>query len=231
MSSGNASILSSPIEYLKGIGPLRADMLKKELEIFTFGDLLNHFPNRHIDKTRLNTIREISPQTDYIQVAGTLLSYETVGAGRAKRLVAQLKDKTGILELAWFQGINWVVKNLHIGSDYLVFGKTGFFNGKPQIVHPEIEPLVLSKPGVKNFLEPVYPSTEKLKARGFNGRQLGKCTEALFSLLKPGDLPENLPDELVQQLGLLSRYDAYRQAHFPQSPEWVEKAFRRLKFE
>lgn len=231
MSSVNASILSSPIEYLKGVGPLRADMLKKELEIFTFGDLLNHFPNRHIDKTKLNTIREISPQTDYIQVAGTLLGYETVGAGRAKRLVAQLKDKTGILELAWFQGINWVVKNLHIGSDYLVFGKTGFFNGKPQIVHPEIEPLVLSKPGVKNFLEPVYPSTEKLKVRGFNGRQLGKCTEVLFSLIKPGDLPENLPDELVQQLGLLPRYEAYRQAHFPQSPEWAAKAFRRLKFE
>ncbi|MDE3251726.1 MAG: ATP-dependent DNA helicase RecG [Bacteroidota bacterium] len=231
MSSGNASILSSPIEYLKGIGPLRADMLKKELEIFTFGDLLNHFPNRHIDKTQLNTIQEISPQTDYIQVAGTLLSYETVGAGRAKRLMAKLKDKTGILELTWFQGINWVVKNLHIGSDYLVFGKTGFFNGKPQMVHPEIEPLVLSKPGVKNFLEPVYPSTEKLKARGFNGRQLGKCTEVLFSLIKPGDLPENLPDEWVQQLGLLSRYEAYRQAHFPQSPEWAEKAFRRLKFE
>lgn len=231
MSSVNASILSSPIEYLKGVGPLRADMLKKEMEIFTFGDLLNHFPNRHIDKTKLNTIREISPQTDYIQVAGTLLSYETVGAGRAKRLVAQLKDKTGILELAWFQGINWVVKNLHIGSDYLVFGKTGFFNGKPQIVHPEIEPLVLSKPGVKNFLEPVYPSTEKLKVRGFNGRQLGKCTEVLFSLIKPGDLPENLPDELVQQLGLLPRYEAYRQAHFPQSTEWATKAFRRLKFE
>lgn len=231
MNPGNASILSSPIEYLKGVGPLRADMLKKELEIFTFGDLLNHFPNRHIDKTRLNAIREISPQTDYIQVAGTLLSYETVGAGRAKRLVAQLKDKTGILELAWFQGINWVVKNLHIGSDYLVFGKTGFFNGKPQIVHPEIEPLVLSKPGVRDFLEPVYPSTEKLKARGFNGRQLGKCTQGLFSLIKPSDLPENLPDELVQQLGLLSRYEAYQQAHFPQSTERAMKAFRRLKFE
>ncbi len=231
MQQGYASILSSPIEYLKGVGPLRGDMLKKELEIATFGDLLNHFPNRHIDKTKVNSIREIDPQTDYIQVAGTLLSYDTIGAGRAKRLVAQLKDKTGILELAWFQGINWVVKNLHVGSDYLVFGKTGFFNGKPQIVHPEIEPLVLAKPGIRNVLEPVYPTTEKLKARGFNGRQLGKLTQALFTQLTARDLPENLPEELIVQLGLMPRYEAYVQAHFPTSPEWAEKAIRRLKFE
>jgi len=153
-----ASILLSPIEYLKGVGPLRADMLKKELEIFTFGDLLEHFPHRHIDKTKVNSINEINPQTEYIQVAGTLLNYETVGAGRAKRLVAQLRDKTGIIELAWFQGISWVVKNLHVGSDYLVFGKTGFFNGKPQIVHPEIEPYVRANADGKYFLEPVYRS-------------------------------------------------------------------------
>jgi ATP-dependent DNA helicase RecG len=100
-----ASILLTPIEYLKGVGPLRGDMLKKELEIFTFGDLLEHFPHRHIDKTKVNKISEINPHTDYIQIAGTLLNYETVGAGRGKRLVAQLRDKTGIIELAWFQGL------------------------------------------------------------------------------------------------------------------------------
>lgn len=166
--------MASPIEYLKGVGPLRGDMLKKELEIFTFADLLEHFPNRHIDKTKVSRIRDIGPDTDFIQVAGTLVNYEIIGAGRSKRLIGQLKDSGGVLELAWFQGINWVIKNLHVGSDYLVFGKTGFFNGRPQIVHPEIEVYVPAKADGKSFLEPVYPSTEKLKARALNGRQIDR---------------------------------------------------------
>ena len=213
------------------MGPLRADMLKKELEIFTFGDLLEHFPNRHIDKTKVNKIKEINPQTDYIQIAGTLVSYDTVGAGRAKRLVAQLRDSTGIIELAWFQGIHWVVKNLHVGSDYLVFGKTGFFNGKPQIVHPEIEPYAAANADGRNFLEPVYPTTEKLKARGFNGRQLGKLTYTLLGLLQPKDIPENIPQDLLEKLQLMNRYDAYRNIHFPLSAELSEQSIKRIKFE
>ncbi|MEO7532116.1 MAG: ATP-dependent DNA helicase RecG [Sediminibacterium sp.] len=226
-----ASILLSPIEYLKGVGPLRADMLKKELEIFTFGDLLEHFPHRHIDKTKVNRISEINPQTEYIQIAGTLLNYETVGAGRGKRLVAQLRDNTGILELAWFQGINWVVKNLHVGSDYLVFGKTGFFNGKPQIVHPEIEPYLRANADGKNFLEPVYPTTEKLKARGFNGRQLGKLTQTLLTLLQQKDIPENIPPEVLEKLKLMNRFEAYRNIHFPASALLSEQSIQRIKFE
>jgi ATP-dependent DNA helicase RecG len=227
----NNAILSSPIEYLKGVGPLRADMLKKELEIFTFQDLLEHYPNRHIDKTKISRIKEITPQTDYIQVAGTLVSYEMIGAGRAKRLVAQLRDASGIIELAWFQGISWVLKNLHVGSDYLVFGKTGFFNGKPQIVHPEIEVYIPAKADGKNFLEPVYPSTEKLKARGFNGRQIGKLTYTLFSQLQPGDIVENIPQDIIDRFQLMNRYTAYRNIHFPASPELYQQAMERLKFE
>lgn len=227
----SSHILSSPIEYLKGVGPLRGDMLKKELAIFSFGDLLEHYPNRHIDKTRVNKIREINPQTDYIQVAGTLLHYEMIGERSGRRLVAQLRDSSGILELAWFQGINWVVKNLHIGSDYLVFGKTGFFNGKPQIVHPEIEPYVPSKGDGKDFLEPVYPTTEKLKARGFNGRQFAKFTHALLSQLQPKDIVENIPQSLLEKLGLMGRFEAYRNIHFPASPALYEQAVQRLKFE
>ncbi|MCW3086855.1 MAG: recG [Sediminibacterium sp.] len=206
-------------------------MLKKELAIFSFGDLLEHYPNRHIDKTKVNKIRDIHPQTDYIQVAGTLLHYEMIGDKRSRRLVAQLRDSTGILELAWFQGANWVVKNLHVGSDYLVFGKTGFFNGKPQIVHPEMEVYVPAKADGKAFLEPVYPTTEKLKARGFNGRQIGKLTYALLSLVQPKDIVENIPQSLLDQLKLMGRYEAYRAIHFPASPEQYEQAMRRLKFE
>ncbi len=210
---------------------MRADLLKKELEIFTFADLLDHFPIRHIDKTKVGKIKDITPQTDYIQVAGTLLSYESVGAGRAKRLVAQLRDATGIIELAWFQGINWVVKGLHVGSDYLVFGKTGFFNGKPQMVHPEIEPFLMVHAQGKSFLEPVYPTTEKLKARGFNGKQLGKLTYTLLSLLQAKDIPENIPEAVLGKLQLMDRFEAYRNIHFPESVQLSEQAIRRIKFE
>ena len=226
-----ANILMSPIEYLKGVGPLRADLLKKELNIYTFNDLLNHFPIRHIDKTKISQIGEINAYTDYIQVAGRLVHYEIAGAGRAKRLIAQIRDSSGQLELTWFQGISWVEKSLHIGSDYLVFGKTGFFNSKPQIVHPEIEVFVPAKAGAKAFLEPVYPSTEKLKARSLNGRQLAKLTYTLLNLLQAKDIPENLPDHLLKELKLLSRFEAYAAIHFPTTELLYKKALERLKFE
>jgi len=213
------------------VGPLRGDMLKKELGIFTFADLLNHFPNRHVDKTKVSKIREINLQTDYIQVAGTLLFFEVIGEQRGKRLVAQIKDDTGILELTWFQGINWVQKGLQEGSDYLVFGKPGFFNGKPQIVHPEIEIFVPAKAGGKAFLEPVYPSTEKLKARSLNGRQIGKLTYTLFSQLQAKDIVENLPPEIADRHQLMPRYEAYKSIHFPETIEAYQLAVKRLKFE
>ena len=206
-------------------------MLKKELSIFTFNDLLEHFPHRHIDKTKVSAISDITPQTEFIQVAGTLMSYEIVGEKRSKRLVAQIADKTGKLELAWFQGIQWVQKSLHIGANYLVFGRTGFFNGKPQIVHPEMEIINPEIAEVKNFLEPVYPTTEKLKARGLNGRQIGKLTLTLLSQLQPKDIEENLPDDVLQKLKLIKRNEAYRSVHFPQTTEDYDAALKRLKFE
>ena len=199
--------------------------------IFTFQDLLEHYPNRHIDKTKVNLIAEITLQTDFIQVAGKLIDFETIGENRAKRLVAHLKDSTGILELAWFQGINWVQKNLYIGSEYLVFGKSGFFNSRPQMVHPEIEVYVPAMSEGKNFLEPIYPSTEKLKARSLNGRQIGKLTQTLFTLLQPHDIEENIPEETMQRLQLMTRWEAFRAIHFPKEPGEYEKALRRLKFE
>jgi ATP-dependent DNA helicase RecG len=225
------SILDSPIEYLKGVGPLRGDMLRKELSIFTFRDLLEHFPNRHIDKTRVNQISEITPQTDFIQVAGTLTDVVVIGEKRARRLVAQLRDKTGTLELTWFQGIQWVQKSLVSGQEYLVYGRTSFFNGKPQITHPEIEPLRDTQADGKPFLEPVYPTTEKLKARGLNGRQIGKLTYALLSQLSAKDLPENLPAGLLQQLQLPSRFSAISALHYPSSVAQYQAALRRMKFE
>ena len=159
--STNSDILRNPIEYLKGVGPQRAELLKKELNIFTFHDLLNHFPHRHIDKTRVNSIRDINSLTDYIQVAGTLHNIDVIGLKGGRRMVATLRDKTGTLELAWFQGLSWIQKILQPGQQYLVFGRVSFFQGQPQIVHPEMELLTNEKPEGKSFLEPIYPTTEK----------------------------------------------------------------------
>ena len=211
------------------MGPLRADMLKKELNLYTFGDLLNHFPHRHIDKTQVTDIAKITPDQDFVQVRGVLMGMDTLGEKRAKRLVSQLRDATGQIELAWFQGINWVQKQLVEGQTYIVFGRVSFFNGRAQIVHPEIEPYVAATAGQKSVLEPVYPSTEKLKSRGLNGKQLGKLTQALFMQISERDLPENLPASLLNDQ--LSRWEAYRQIHFPQSQALYKKALKRLVFE
>ncbi len=224
-----STLLSSPIEYLKGVGPLRADMLKKELNLYTFGDLLNHFPHRHIDKTQVTDIAKITPDQDFVQVKGVLMGMDTLGEKRAKRLVSQLRDSSGQIELAWFQGINWVQKQLVEGQTYIVFGRVSFFNGRAQIVHPEIEPYVAATAGQKSVLEPVYPSTEKLKSRGLNGKQIGKLTHALFMQISERDLPENLPASLLKDQ--LSRWEAYRQIHFPQSQALYKKALKRLVFE
>ncbi len=224
-----ASLLSSPIEYLKGVGPLRAELLKKELSIYTFGDLLQHFPNRHVDKTKVTPIAALTPEMDFVQVKGVLLGLHSIGEKRSKRMVAQLKDESGYLELAWFQGIQYVQKNLVEGQTYLVFGRLGFFNGKPQIVHPEIEPFEVQTMSQKSLLEPVYGSTEKLKSRGLNGKQLGKLTQVLFQQISERDLPENLPAHLL--VDRMGRWEAFRQIHFPSSQAKYKQALSRLIFE
>ncbi len=225
------SILSNPVEYLKGVGPLRGDMLKKELLIFTFKDLLEHFPLRHIDKTEVKLIRDITYQTDFIQVAGKLTAFHITGTGRGRRLVGELQDSSGVLELTWFQGVSWISRSLEVGREYLVFGKPGFFLGKPQITHPEVELYTPEKAGGKGFLEPIYPATEKLKTKGLNGRNIGKLMFNLFSVLSDKDLPENLPEHLINALKLTSRWQAYKGIHFPGGKEDFDRAVYRIKFE
>lgn len=206
-------------------------MLKKELGIFTFKDLLEFYPFRHIDKTHVDKIADITPETDYAQVAGRLTGFEIIGEKRARRLVAFLQDDTGEIELTWFQGINWVEKTLHAGSVYLAFGKPGFFMNKVQMPHPEIEIFTPEKAGGKKFLDPIYSSTEKLKARGLSGRAMGKLTFTLLQLLSQKDFPENLPDTVIKQYRFISRWEAFCNIHFPSSDELYKHAVRRLKFE
>ncbi|THU42015.1 ATP-dependent DNA helicase RecG [Niastella caeni] len=228
---GTVDILANPIEYLKGVGPQRADLLKKELNIFTFKDLLELVPNRHIDKTKVNLVRDITPQTDFIQIAGVLKSSGLMGEKRGKRLVAEIKDATGTLELVWFQGITYIQKMLTVGQTYLVYGKVTFFQGQPQITHPEMEVYNRENKEGKSTLEPVYPSTEKLKSRGMGGRQIGHFTETLIKLLQENNIPEILPESVLQPLQLMPRFKAFVNVHFPSDPETSQQAINRLKFE
>lgn len=159
------------------------------------------------------------------------MSREIIGENRSKRLVCELKDASGTLEMLWFQGITFIEKLLAVGDNYLVFGRVSFYQGRPQITHPEIEPFTADKTEGKSFLEPVYPSTEKLKARGLGGRQMAKLTQALFQLLREKDLPEILPEKIVQPLKLISRYKAFSAIHFPSNTTVHQQAVNRLKFE
>ncbi len=164
-------------------------------------------------------------------MAGVVDDLIIVGDKRSKRLIAQLRDKTGILELCWFQGIHWVEKNITVGKPYVVYGRTSMFNGKPQITHPDIEPWTAQVADGKNFLEPVYPTTEKLKARGLNGKHIGKLTAVLLEMISPRDVPENIPQSLLTSLHLVNRFGAYQALHFPPTKQAYELALYRLKFE
>ncbi len=179
------------------------------------------------------------PGVEFAQVAGRITSVNVLGDKRTRRLVAELKDASGTLELVWFQGINGIQKLVQVGSEFLVYGRVGFFQGSPQISHPEIESLTSQKAEGQGSLEPVYGTTEKLKVRGLGGRQIGKLTQALFVQLKEKDLPENLPESVMeytdpatgQTKRWMGRFAAYKQAHFPTGPELYREAVARLKFE
>lgn len=213
------------------MGPLRADILKREAGIFTFYDLLQYFPLRHIDRTQITPVSKINAETDYVQVKGKITSIEILGEKFGKRLVATLYDGTGELELVWFQGINWIQKTLNIGAAFLVFGKAGFYLNAPQITHPEMELVTEENKNAKNFLEPVYSVTEKLKARGMGGRQMGKLTFTLLQLLSEKEIPENIPSPVLEKFRLVKRFDAFKNIHFPSSVLDYENAVKRLKFE
>ena len=222
----------TPIAYLRGVGTSRGEVLQKDLGIFNFEDLLRHFPYKYIDRTKFYKIREIDTELPHVQVIARLISKELIGEKQTRRLVAQVQDDTGVMELVWFQGIKWVEKNLVPGKAYIIFGKPGMFNGKPQMSHPEIEqysPDALKKKG-NLTLQPVYSSTEKLKQFSLDTKGIQKLTAILLDQhLK--DIHENLPLYLLQQLSLMGRAEAYKNIHFPENAMVLHEAERRLKFE
>ena len=222
-------ITTRDIKYLQGVGPQRAAMLNKELNIYSLRDLLYYFPYKYVDRSRLYYIHEIDGNMPYIQLKGQILSFETVGEGRQRRLVAHFSDGTGVVDLVWFQGIKYLMGRYKAHEDYIVFGKPTVFNGRINVAHPDIDPakeLTLSTMG----LQPYYNTTEKMKRAGLNSHALEKLMNNAFALLQ-GTLPETLSDHLVEKHHLMSLDEALRNIHFPQSPEKLRHAQYRLKFE
>ena len=222
--------LATPIAYLKGVGPKRAEVLEKDLSIRSYADLLYYFPFRYVDKSQFYKVSEVHSDLPYIQIVGKIVQMEEVGAKRSKRLVAFIQDETGLLELVWFKGIKWVKSSIKSNTQYVVFGKPNLFNGKINIAHPEIESLEEHKKVMSKTLQPMYPSSEKLSSKGLNNKAIGKLTQALLPQLK-NQIRETLSGDLLQKLNLLSREEALCNIHFPKNIQVLQRAKYRLKFE
>jgi ATP-dependent DNA helicase RecG len=222
----------TPIAYLKGVGLNRAEILKKELNIVTFDDLLHYFPYKYIDRTQFYKINAIQPELHYVQVLARLTHKEIVGEKNTRRLVALAKDDTGVIELVWFQGIKWIEKTLVIGKAYILFGKPGFFNGKAQIPHPEVEPYITGAAKNKGnlTLQPAYSSTERLKQYTLDSNGLQKLVSLLLERILT-EINETLPLYIINHFRLTGRADAYSNIHFPDNLIRLNEAQNRLKFD
>lgn len=219
----------SELTYLPGIGPRRAALLQAELGISTWHDLLYTFPYKHIDRSRLYRVSELTADMPFVQLRGRIVGMEQSGQGRKARLVAHFTDGEGFVDLVWFQGIRYVTSTLKQDRDYIVFGRPNAFNGRINIAHPDVDPaedLSLSR----MCMQPYYSTTEKMRRSGLTSRSLEQFTSKLLDLLKE-PVPETLPDVMRRQLGLMPLDEALRAAHYPQSAEQLARAMARLKFD
>jgi ATP-dependent DNA helicase RecG len=224
-----AGFFDTPIEYLKGVGPQRAALLNKELNIFSFGDLIQHYPFRHEDRSRFYRIAELSDELPYVQVRGKVVAKELIGTGFKKRLVVVFSDGEATMELVWFKGINWIAEKVKPGSELIVFGKPNRFGSKFSIAHPELDPVTVANER-GGQLVPVYPLTEKLRARHIESKTLGKLIQDLL-LQSKEKISETLPANILSKYKFISKRDALINVHFPKDHELLARAQHRLKFE
>jgi ATP-dependent DNA helicase RecG len=225
------SILDTPVEFIKGVGPSRADVLKKDLGLFTFQDMLSHYPFRYIDRTKYFKINQINPESQYIQIIGRVISKKVIGDKRAKRIIAVFKDETGIMELVWFQSLKWVDEHITVGVAYVAFGKPNLFNGSFSISHPEMELYQTKQVGRGNLtLQPVYNSTEKLKKFTLDSKGIQRLIAGLLDQIIP-QVPESLPQYILDKYQLPNKRMALLNIHFPKNQQDLNAAERRLKFE
>ena len=226
----NSNLLQTPIDYLKGVGPNRADLLRKELDIHTYQDLLNLFPNRYIDRTQYYKINELQRNSSDVQIIGRVTAIKEVPQKRGKRLVAAFQDETGTMELVWFRGQKWIREGLKLDKDYVIFGKTNWFNNTYSLPHPEMELLEDHKKSLRSAMQPVYPSTEKLSNKGITNRVISKIIQQLFHETN-GKFFETLSEDILSVLKLISKSEALFNIHFPKDQNLLTKAQFRLKFE
>ena len=218
------------IKFLTGVGPKRAELLNKELGIYTFEDLLYYFPYKYIDRSKFYKINELDPSLPYIQLKGKIVSFEMVGGRNKRRLVAYFSDGTGTIELLWSKGLTYIQKSLLINTEYIVFGKPGYFGGKYNIIHPEIEDALKNSNVIQAKLQAHYNTTEKLKKSFLHSKAVSKLINNLLLILK-GKIQETLPEYLLKKYNLISLDQALFNIHFPQNPDLLKKATYRLKFE
>jgi ATP-dependent DNA helicase RecG len=221
----------TPIEYLKGVGPSRGTLLRKELGIASYGDLVNFFPNRYIDRTRYYKIIELQNNSSEVQIIGKIIHIKTVEYGKnQKRLVATFTDETGQMDLTWFQGIKWIKESLKLNEICVIFGKCALYGNQYSMSHPEIELLAEHEKSLRSAMQPVYPSTETLTNRGVTNRVVYKMMQQLF-LETSAIFSETIPNYLIDELKLISKNSALFNIHFPKSQDLLSKAQFRLKFE
>ncbi len=226
----NVNFLQTPITYLKGVGPNRSETLQGELGIHTYQDLLNLFPNRYLDKTQYYKIAQLQRSSADVQIVGKIVNIKTVEQKKGKRLVATFIDETGKMELVWFRGQKWIRENLKLNTPYVIFGKCNWFNGVFSMPHPDMELLEDHKKGLKVFMQPIYPSTEKLSNKGITNRVISKLIQQLFIETK-ANFTETLSDTILHELKLLPKSESLLNIHFPKNQELLAKAQFRLKFE
>lgn len=224
-----SEFLEQDIKFLPGVGPQRAELLKKELKIYTFNDLLYYFPYKYIDRTKFYKISEVTNNMPYIQLKGLIVRFETSGEGAKQRLIAQFRDESGVMELLWFQGIKWVKENIRSNVEYIVFGKPSVFSGKLNMIHPELEPAD-NKPVSTGIFQAFYNTSEKMKQKFMTSKALNKFQFNLSAQIE-GRIYESLPTALISKLKLMSLPVSLRQVHFPENPHLLKNAIFRLKFE
>lgn len=224
-----SSILDQDIQFLPSVGPKTKEILSKELGIRSYGDLLEYYPYKYVDRSKIFHISELTSDMPFVQLKGKILSYEEVDIGkRNKMLVAHFSDGYGVVDLVWFRSAQYIIKSYKVGTEYIVFGKPSAYNGRFQFAHPDIDDaskLQISEMG----MQPFYGLTENMKKRGYTSRSIERITRNLVSILPP--LPETLPDFIVNRLHLVSRDAALRMIHYPHSHQEMQKAQVRLKFE
>lgn len=225
------SILSQDIKYLTGVGPKRKEILEKELQISTWGDLLEYYPYKYVDRSRIYRIGELRGDLPFVQLKGKILSFEEFAMGaHRKRVVAHFSDGTGVVDLVWFRGAQYVYKTYKVNEEYIVFGRPSIYGGRYQFAHPDIDKVAdvqLSEMG----MQPYYMTTERMKKMGLTSRSLEKLTKTLVEKLSEQTISETLPPYIIGPLHLISRTEALHKIHYPKSLEDVQRAQVRLKFE